>query len=278
MKETVEQAVARHYGDDGLLRRILAGLEAKGADLQQLHPDELAPVEEFHIGGRRATEHAVAKMALRTGQQVLDVGCGIGGAARYIATQTGCRVSGIDLTPEYILSARKLTEMVGLDHRIAFEIGSALAMPFSDSAFDAVITLHVAMNIADRAKLYREIARVMKPGATLCLFDVMRNGDEPLDFPVPWAQTPETSFLETPETTLGLLADAGFVVREIEDRTEFALNFFRESMATANSSQPFGIHLVMGATAQAKFRNTLVNLERGCIAPVQMLATKDKPQ
>ena len=274
MNET-ETAVARHYGDTGLLARIFAGLEASGADLGRLQPDDLSAVEEFHIGGRKATAHAVDKMSLRAGQRVLDVGCGIGGAARYIAYQSGCSVAGIDLTPEYIEVAKRLTELTGLENRVTFEVASALSMPFKDEAFDAAITLHVAMNIPERAALYREIARVLAPGATLYIFDVMKKGDSGLCFPVPWAESEDTSHLTTPEEMCMLLETAGFNVREVSDRTEFALEFFRESMAVAeNGPPPLGIHLVMGASAGEKLRNVMRNIENGCIAPVQMVASR----
>lgn len=272
----IENAVAQHYGDDGLLSRILGGLKAAGADMDRLQPDDLAPVEEFHIGGRDATEHAVAQMALCEGQCVLDIGCGIGGAARYIATRTGCRVTGIDLTPEYISVARTLTQLTGLDGSVSFEVGSALAMPFEAAAFDAAITLHVAMNIRERDALYHEMARVLKPGATLYIFDVMKKNDAALTFPVPWATSGETSHLTTPEEMRTLLDDAGFSVAATTDRTDFAIEFFEKSLAAArNGPPPLGIHLIMGESAAERLGNVMTNIKNGCIAPVQMIATRN---
>ncbi|HHJ15185.1 MAG TPA: methyltransferase domain-containing protein [Gammaproteobacteria bacterium] len=271
----IETAVARHYGDTDLLSRIFSGLEASGADLNRLQPDDLTAVEEFHIGGRKATAHAVEKMRLSEGQHILDVGCGIGGAARYIADNTACTVAGIDLTPEYIDIAKTLTELTGLDNQISFDVASALSMPFQDKAFDAAITLHVAMNIPERAALYSEIARVLKPGSTLYIFDVMKKNGGDLLFPVPWAETPDTSHLTTPEEMCSLLEAAGFHIQEVGDRTDFALEFFRESMEAAKDGPlPLGIHLVMGESAAEKLRNVKGNIENGCIAPVQMVAVR----
>ncbi len=274
----IEAAVARHYGGAGLLARILVGLEASGIDPGHLRPDDLAPVDEFHIGGREATAHAVAKMALDEGAQVLDVGCGLGGAARTIATQIGCQVTGVDLTPEFIEVARRLTELTGLDDKITFECASALDMPFEDGAFDAAITLHVAMNIPERAALYGEIARVMKPGAALCIYDVMKAGAGELAYPVPWAEGPETSHLTTADEMRGLLDAAGFELREVEDRSVFARAFFQRALAAAAESEgkppPLGIHLILGASVPEMFRNMLSNIEAGYIAPIQMIATR----
>jgi SAM-dependent methyltransferase len=273
----IERAVAQHYGNADLLTRILDGLKAVGADLEHLQADDLAPVDEFHIGGRQATVHALEKMALDERQRVLDIGCGIGGATRYIAAAFGCYVTGIDLTADYIAVAQTLTRMTGLNHKAKFYTASALDMPFEPATFDAAITFHVAMNIPDRAALYVEIARVLKPGASLCIYDLMTKGAGPLAFPVPWAETPATSHLVSPEDMHGLLADAGLTVESIQDRTPFALDFFRQSLAAAPASPPpLGLHLVMGPTAREKFTNVLTNIEAGRIAPVLMTARREK--
>jgi ubiquinone/menaquinone biosynthesis C-methylase UbiE len=273
----IERTVASHYGDAGLLDRIRAGLAAAGIDQDRIDPDALAPVEEFHTGGRMATEHAVSSMDLRSDDSVLDVGCGIGGAARYIAHTVGCMVKGIDITPEYIDCAETLTRATGLNDRASFEVASALAIPCHNNTFDAALTMHVAMNIPQRPALYREIARTLKPGATLCIFDIMKGSGDPLSFPVPWAQSDDASFLTTPEEMLALLTDAGFAIRDVTDRTEFALQFFRQAMANSAGGPPppLGIHLILGRQTGEKLGNTLRNIEAGRIAPVQIIATRN---
>ncbi len=269
----IENAVTQHYGNKELLTRILAALESTGVDPQHPQPEDLAAVDEFHIGGRKATAHAVKKMSLEAGQHVLDVGCGIGGTARYIAIQTDCRVSGIDLTAEYISTAKKLTELTCLSNKVYFEQASALDMPFDNEHFDAAITIHVAMNIPERAALYNEIARVLKPGAIFCLYDVMKKNDNSLNFPVPWAESAGTSHLVTVEEMHTLLHDAGFDLLDSEDRTDFAIDFFKQNLAAATKGPAaLGIHLVMGANAKEKMKNILGNIENGSIAPVQMMA------
>jgi ubiquinone/menaquinone biosynthesis C-methylase UbiE len=212
MAEILENAVAEHYGGGDLMARIDAALKAGGADPENLAPKDLAPVDEFHIGGREATQHAVSRMSLGASDHVLDVGCGIGGTARYMAVESGCRVAGIDLTPEFIAVARTLSARLGLSEMLAFEIASALAMPFEDAAFDAATSFHVAMNIAERDRLYGEIARVMRPGATLCIYDVMKTGPGEILYLVPWAETAATSHVTSPEEMQALLGEAGFEI------------------------------------------------------------------
>jgi len=264
--------VADHYGDSELINRIFDGLSRAGIDRNELPADALSPVEEFHIGGRQATIYALSKLALDKNQHVLDVGCGIGGAVRYLARHVGCDVSAIDLTPEYIAAAKVLTEMTGLDQRIRYHAGSALHMPYQNENFDAGISMHVAMNIADRPSLYGEMARVLKPGAALCIYDVMKNNDQQISFPLPWAESEKTSYLVSAESMHGLLQQAGFVIDDIEDRTDFALEFFRDNLSAV--PKPLGIHIVMGENAREKMQNTLANIKRGSIAPVQIIARR----
>jgi SAM-dependent methyltransferase len=275
LADRLEDAVARHYDVADLTERILKALAAAGIDQDRIAPEQLAPIDEFHIGGRAATIHAVAMMGLKPADRVLDVGCGIGGATRYIAATVGCRVTGIDLTPGYIAAAQELARRTGLAERIAYRVANALAMPFEDGTFDAALTQHVAMNIKDRAGLYREMARVLKPGAVLCIYDVMKGEHDGLCFPVPWAETAATSHLTTPQEMRTLLGDAGLAIGAVEDRTAFALDFFRRSLAgTAAGMPPLGLHIVMGAGAREKFQNMLANLEAGAIAPVLMIARR----
>ncbi len=273
--ENVEDIVKEHYSVGDLATRILDGLKATGVDLDNLTIEDLAVVDEFHIGGRKAAEYAISKMHLSGKEHVLDIGCGIGGTARTIASKSGCKVTGIDLTPEYIEVAQTLTRLTRLDDKASFEAASALSLPFGDGVFDAAITIHVAMNILDRETLYKEIARVMKPGAILCIYDVMKKGEEPISFPMPWAQTAKSSHLVTPEEMVPLLESAGFEIDEVEDRTEQAIEFFNQSQAAAaQGPQALGVHIIMGPTAREKLQNVRQNVEAGRIAPVLMVVRR----
>ena len=275
----LETAIAEHYGSSDLLERILAGVEAAGLDKNKLQPEDIAPVDEFHLGGRLATLHALSRMSVYPDQRNLDVGCGIGGAARFIASATGAHVTGIDLTPDYIQVAEKLTELTGLADKVTFKIASALDMPYEDATFDAATTFHVAMNIPDRAGLYAETARVLKPGATFCVYDVMKKTDAPdapVVYPTPWAETAETSHLTTPDEMRGLLDHAGFKVLEVEDRSEFVLDFFNQRSATATDGPPpLGVHILTGSDGPQKFSNVREAITNGTLAPVQMIAVRN---
>jgi ubiquinone/menaquinone biosynthesis C-methylase UbiE len=157
-----ETNVAAHYARDGLEAAILAGLRAAGLDPDRLAPADLAPVDEFHIGGREATEALAEQLDLRPGQALLDIGSGLGGASRHFAQAHGCRAWGIDLTADFVAVATSLAGRVGLADQVRYIEGSALALPFPAGTFDAATLLHVGMNIADKPALFAEARRVLK--------------------------------------------------------------------------------------------------------------------
>lgn len=277
MQSNLEGSVAAHYRKKGLLEVILAGLEAAGADATRPTLEQLAPVDEFHTAGRITTLKALGMTPIAAGMHVLDAGCGIGGTARVLAKEHGCRVTGIDLTPEFVEVAEKLTARMNLDGACSFYAGSVLAMPFADSAFDAAVTFHVAMNISGRTTFYDELARVLRPGAPLCLFDVMKGPGPGMVYPVPWAETEATSFLRTPAETRDLLTKAGFKIDREESQHAFAIGFFREAFAKAAEAEgppPLGLHLLTGENSPEKFANYLQALEAEQIDPVIMVATR----
>jgi len=271
------QDVEQHYGRHDLLERILEALSAAGHDTGRLAPADLAPVDEFHIRGLEATVELAARAAIQPGMRVLDVGCGIGGSARHLAAQHGCHVTGIDLTRDYIEVARALGERTGLADRVEFHHGSATQLPYPGGSFDVVWTEHVQMNIADKARFYGEIARVLKPGGRLLFHDIFsRDGREP-HFPVPWAANASISFLADTDAVADVLAAQGMRILDWEDRSADSLEWFRNAVARFNSQgpAPLGLHLLMGGSALPKFENLIRNLEEARIAVIQAVAARE---
>jgi ubiquinone/menaquinone biosynthesis C-methylase UbiE len=253
------EQVAEHYGKGGLLDRIIDALAEAGKDIDHLTIDDLAPMDEFHSRRRLATEELATLLAPSPAEHVIDIGSGLGGPSRYLATTYGCRVSGVDLTPEFVETATVLTSRVGLNDKVDFRVGSALNLPFRNASFDCAWSQNVAMNIADRPRYYAEMHRVLRPGGRLAIQDVaMGDGDE-LDFPVMWADRPEISFLRTPDETLAMLEAADFRVMQWIDNTEAALaeaEAERRRIASDPAGPPIlGIHVVVGPTFRQKMRN-----------------------
>jgi len=273
-----DSPVERQYARRGLAAAIRDGLAAQGKPPAAVTIDDLAAADEFHIGGRPATAALLDQLGIAADHHVLDVGSGIGGAARFAASHYGCRVTGIDLTADFVATAAELSAWVGLADRVAFRHGSALELPFDTASFDAAYMLHVGMNIADKARLFAGIARVLAPGGTFGIYDVMATGDGAIDFPVPWAGAPAHSALASPDTYRALLRDAGFTPVAGRDRRDVALKFFealRARMAApAAGAPPLGLHLVMGPDAPAKIGNMIAGIRAGRIAPVEIVARR----
>lgn len=279
MTDPMTDPVADHYATTGLLDRILAALRAAGKDLDRLTIDDLAPIDEFHSRRRKATEELARMLAPAATDHVIDIGSGLGGPARYLATKHGCRVTGVDLTPAFVATASALTDRLGLGDRVAFQVGSALALPFPDGSFDLAWTQNVAMNIADRPAWYREIRRVLKPGGRLAIQDVAHGAGGPLTFPVMWADRAEISFLRTPEETRALLEQTGFTVLEWVDNTDTALAenaAERARLAGAPPAPPIlGIHVVVGPTFRDRVRNANRAQEEGRTRLINGLLARD---
>jgi len=272
-----QRDVSNHYTQGNLTAAILSGIESLGKTINSVTVDELAPVDEFHIGGRQASEDFLGQLDLSPEKQVLDVGCGLGGAARFVVSRYGSPVTGIDLTPEFVDTGKVLCNWVGLDNSISLHQGSALAMPFADRAFDRAYMLHVGMNIDDKAKLCSEVSRVLRQNALFGIYDVMRVGDGELAYPVPWATTAASSALATPSQYREALQAAGFSVLAERDRRDFALAFFDQLRArTAVAGPPaLGLHILMGRNTPEKVQNMIQNISSGHIAPVELVARKE---
>ncbi len=270
-------AVADHYSHGKLVDAIRAAVRDMGNTPETISVDDLAAVDEFHIGGRTASVDLLGQLGLSSAHHILDVGCGLGGTARFLASTSGCRVTGIDLTPEYVETGRVLCSWVGLAERIDLHCGSAHAMPFEASHFDAAVMLHVGMNIEDKAGLFAEVNRVLRPGGVFGVYDIMRQSDDPLVYPVPWATVPETSTLGTPQDYRKALNDSGFEITKERDRRDFATEFFaglRKRIEAAGGPPPLGLHILLGDTATIKVRNMVDNVTASRVSPVEMVARK----
>jgi ubiquinone/menaquinone biosynthesis C-methylase UbiE len=253
--------VRDHYRATGLTERLRTTLLAFGPEDRRLSPERLAPLDQFHTRGLAATADLARMTEITSSDRVLDVGSGVGGPARFLAATYGCEVVGVDLSEPFTEAARYLTERTGQAEKVRFETGNALDLPFENDCFDAVFLQHVAMNIADRAGLYAEIQRVLKPGGRFATFDILRAAGEP-HYPVPWARTPETSCLLTERETREAIETAGFRMRAWHDDTDTAKTWFAQAFAAGPPPAP-NLGVVMGPEFPGLTGNLARSIDEG---------------
>ena len=269
-------AVEEHYSRADLLRAIREALLRAGKDIGHLTVADLAPVDEFHIRGRQATLELARVVRPRPEDRVLDIGCGLGGASRVLASSYGCHVTGIDLTKEYCRTASGLARWVGLEDRLIYQQADALDLPFPEQSFDLAWTQHAAMNIADKARLYREAFRVLKPGGRLALYDVLQRPGGPAHFPVPWAREPSISHLVSPEEWRDLLEGAGFEILHWRETTTEGRDWFvgMSRRLAESGPPPVSFALLLGPDFVEMARNQRRNLEEDRIALVEVVCQR----
>lgn len=269
--------ISQHYERASLVEQLRAVLVKSGLGEKQLSVKDLAPVDQFHSRGLAATVELAKALPITEATRVVDIGSGLGGPSRYLAETYGCTVQGVDLSQSFVDAANFLAERSGLASKVSYRHGNALALPFAADAFDLAWTQHVAMNIADRAALYGEASRVLRPGGHFAIFDVIAVSGEPLHFPVPWASGPEISFLVTADEMRAALEDQGFRVASWIDSTEAGIHWFLQREAErAQSSVPpvLALGAVMGPAFGQATVNLRRNLEEGRAALVQVICEK----
>jgi SAM-dependent methyltransferase len=270
----ITDRVRAHYDGPGLVDRIKAALAPIAPEDQPLTVPQLAMLDQFHTRGILATAELAGAAGLKAGDQVLDLGCGIGGPARYLASMFGCKVTGVDLSPSFVEAATYLTMRCGLADSVTFVEGDALHLPFDDAKFDVVFLQHVAMNIADRPALYTETRRVLKPGGRFATYDLVLKDGEVI-YPAPWARDPSTSFLLTADDTREALKAAGFAATLWRDDTQTAIDWFHAVAANTQPSGGLNLGIVMGGEFPSITGNLGRNLRDGRLGVLSAVLAQD---
>lgn len=268
--------IHRYYSPSDLYNRIIYGLNEIGRNLDKVTLDDLQPVDEFHIRGDTATKELIKLSCFTPDMHILDVGCGVGGSTRRLSHETGCCVTGIDLSDEYIDAAERLTQLLNMQERVKFHAASALELPFDDNTFDGAWSIQMNMNVEDKSGWLKEVQRVLKPRGRAVLYEVCGSTKTPVYFPVPWAQDSSMSFLVPPESFRDIIISAGFDIEVWNDKTGLAQKAFAHM--TEPEGEPelpeLGVHLLVGNDILTKAWNLHRNLDDERVSLIETVAVK----
>jgi SAM-dependent methyltransferase len=271
-----DRAIGDHWARGDIYALIVSALERSSKSLDTLTLEDLAPIDHVHARGFPATVELGDQLPVKPGQHLLDIGCGLGGPARYFAQRFRCTVSGIDITKPFVEAARKLTALLRMEDRVHIQQGDATRLPFRDGTFDGAYSQHVTMNVANRPRFYAEAFRVLKPGTVFALTEHGLGPTGDPHYPVPWSDDGSGSHLITPEETRRLLATAGFTDVVMEEVGVRYVEAYKQAMDRAAREGPplLGVHLLLGESAAEKTRNATRNIEEGRTRPVSIVCRR----
>ena len=274
----MDSEIKNHYNSDNLTQNIKTALIKAGKDLSNLEPKDLSPIDQIHTGGARSSIELFKKLTISPDAQVLDAGCGIGGSSRLLAKQFNCRVVGVDLAEKFIESAIFLPQCTRLENLVSFQQGSVLDLPFENNTFDAVLCQHILMNIEDKSTAAKEFFRILKPGGKLMLHEIAKGDNDTLLLPVPWADKPSISFLETWDVMSHIFKGHGFEIESFSDQTSSACTGWEKFNAISKNRPPrpnaLGLGIIFGNNAKFFGKNMYANFKNNSICLVEAVLKK----
>lgn len=276
MDQTVEDALTKHYSREDLITVIKKAIQAIGKTPATVSVDDLSSMDEFHVGGRDATKMLMDSLELKVHHHLLDVGCGLGGPARFIADKYGSSITGIDLTPEFVDVGNKINCWFGLENQVNLREGNIMNLSALADQFDGAYMIHVGMNVEDKISLFKEIAKSIKRDGFFVVFDLMQIDSGGLTFPVPWSATQATSFLVSSGAYQYALEHSGFKIELVRNHHAFAIDFYQrvQEQNRTQGLSPMGLHLLMGDDTKTRLTNAYSAILDGVIAPIQIVARK----
>ena len=272
------KSISEHWGTGDVYARIMKAMEAASISPDAVTVEQLAPLDHFHARGFPATVELADALPIQPGHHIVDIGCGIGGPARYLAQRFGCRVSGVDITQPFVEAANRLTTLLKMERQVEIELGDGQHLPYGEAMFDGAYTQHVTMNIADRALFFGEAFRVLRPGAFFAVTEHGLGPEGSPHYPVPWSEDGSGSYLVRPADTVTYLNEVGFVDVKLEDTGAKYLQGYRRAieLAAQGALPPLGVHVLMGQMAPEKTRNAARNIEERRTHPIQIICSKPR--
>lgn len=239
-------------------------------------PDDLAILDQHHLGGLSATKKVFEHLAPTPHMSILDIGSGWGGPARTLAHIYDCHVTGIDISEKNVENARYLSKKSNLDNKTIFQQDSAEKFTFK-TPFDTAYMLHVSMCIKDKNSMIKCCYDALKPNSLFAIYDVFINEDETsLPYPLPWADEEKHSFPETASKMVGRLKDHGFKILKHENEAENAIDKAIKALSYIEThdiaAKATKLHL--GENYHQKMSNIKAALLANLCAPHMIIAIK----
>ncbi|MBK6465943.1 MAG: class I SAM-dependent methyltransferase [Rhodobacter sp.] len=273
---TNERSISDQWGTGDVYSRIIDAMKAAGIDPETVTVEQLAPVDHFHARGFQATVELAGALPIKAGQRLVDIGCGLGGPARYLAQRFGCKVDGLDITAPFVEAGNKLTALVGMQDAVTIKHGDGQKLPYADKTFDGGYALHVTMSVPDRGAFFDEAIRVLKPGAFFALTEhgLGRRGDP--HHPMPWSEDGSGAYLVRPADTVAILEKSGFSDIQVTDTGQEYLQGYLRAIELAEKGEApvFSTHILLGKLAPQIVRNAARNIEEGRTHPFQIICRK----
>ncbi len=268
-------SVQQHYGATDITARILAAVPWAPGD-PALTAAQLFPYDQFHGRELFATRDHAALLSPAKDAHLLDIGAGIGGPARYFAATYGCKVTGIDLTPQFVAAANELCALCNLAALVDVHQADATTLSFPDAAFDHATCFYVGMNLPDKPAVLSQCWRVLKPGGRLIWTEVSTGTGTP-HYPLPWARQPDASHVEPRQDLLAKFIAAGFVIDAVTDETTLQLDLSQKIRASGQQPSPGqnqANEVVLGADFSERRTNFIQSMGQGLITSTLIAARK----
>jgi SAM-dependent methyltransferase len=251
----------------GLPERVHQAISQYQQRFGSLTSDDLEALDAFHAGGRAATRELAAMAGVPQGVRLLDVGCGLGGPARTLAVEYRASVVGLDAALEMVQAAKMLNVHLGSGDNPRLMCAQGALLPLAPESFELIWMQHLLPSVADKLGLVASLERVLAPNGIIALHEVVALPGKRLDFPLPWADSPEGSYLTEVDELLEIWASCGLEPVVVQDWTARAIEWFDAPRPEA--WRHLNLRLVLGQEAGLRARNLAKALREGQAQIVQ---------